>query len=75
MMPRTKLLKRVQIAALSCGASIAVAFDPILYRSITIVSIAPSDSIALYYKLIICGLQYINLTSTVLNLCWASKKL
>ena len=59
MIPRTKLLKVVQIAALSFGASIAVAFDPILYRSITIVSIAPSDSIALYYKLIICGLQYI----------------
>ena len=61
MMPRTKLLKRIQIAVLSFGASIAVAFDPILYRSITIVSIAPSDSIALYCKFIICGLQYIKI--------------
>ena len=56
MMPRTKLLKRIQSAVLSFGASIAVAFDPILYRSITIASIAPSNSIAFYCKFIICCL-------------------
>ena len=41
MTSSTKLLKS-QFAAFALGASIAIAFDPILYRSIAIVSIAPS---------------------------------
>ena len=66
MMPRTKLLKRIQSAVLSFGASIAVAFDPILHRSITIVSIAPSNVILLQINYLLPSVHE-NSTTAVLN--------